>query len=116
MFPRIKIMNEDIYIEIDRHRNEVWRNNKGQYHRVNGPAFIGDNGNKRWFFNGILHRIDGPAMEFTNSYKEWWVNGERHRLDGPAMEWDDGDKEWSIQSIFISKIDCFISCFIAIDL
>ena len=35
---------------------------------------IDDEGNKRWYLNGVYHREDGPAMEFADGHKEWWVN------------------------------------------
>ena len=43
---------------------------------------------------GEIHRLDGPAVEFDNGDKEWWINGSRHRLDGPAIEWSNGYKSW----------------------
>ena len=30
----------------------------------------------RWFNDkGELHRLDGPAVEWLDGYKAWWVNG-----------------------------------------
>ena len=51
---------------------EWWMNGR-QYHREDGPAFIGDGG----------------------KYQSWWINGKRHRLDGPALI--NGDtKHWYV--------------------
>jgi hypothetical protein len=63
-----------------------WRNEKGEYHREDGPAVELANGNKFWYLNGQYHREDGPAVELANGYKEWWLNGQYHREDGPAVE------------------------------
>ncbi len=42
---------------------------------------------------GQYHREDGPAIEYEDGYKAWYINGQRHREDGPAIIWEDG-KEW----------------------
>lgn len=36
---------------------------------------IDEYGNKRWQLNGKFHREDGPAIEGANGDKEWWING-----------------------------------------
>ena len=51
---------------------KVYRNEKGQLHRIDGPAFINDN-IQSWFMNGIYHRIDGPAI-IDNNHQSWWIN------------------------------------------
>ncbi len=43
---------------------------------------------------GQYHREDGPAIEWNNGIKEWFINGLCHREDGPAIEWDSDDKWW----------------------
>lgn len=43
---------------------QVFRNENGQIHRLDGPAMIDTDGTKRYFVNGELHREDGPAVEF----------------------------------------------------
>ena len=50
-------------------------NDKGEYHRLDGPAAIDKNGPKCWCKNGRLHREDGPAIEFSNGDKWWYING-----------------------------------------
>ena len=52
---------------------------------------------------GQLHRTDGPAVEWINGYKSWYINGKRHREDGPAIEWGDGDKWWYLNDIRYSE-------------
>ena len=49
--------------------NKIWRNEKGQIHRKNGPAIVRANVDKEWWQNDKLHRIDGPAVEFNNGTK-----------------------------------------------
>ena len=53
--------------------------------------------------SGQYHRIDGPAVEYSNGSKEWYINGKRHREDGPAIEWNDGDKSWYLNDIEYSE-------------
>ena len=32
----------------------------------------------RWFNDkGELHRLDGPAIEYADGYKEWWVDNKK---------------------------------------
>lgn len=81
---------------IDSYGSKYWYNEERQLHRLDGPAVIDHNGNKRWYQNGILHRLDGPAIENINGDKIWYQNGKRHRLDGPAIEWASGHKYWYI--------------------
>ena len=45
--------------------NRRWYNEKGQLHRLNGPAIEFNNGNKFWYINGKLHREKGPASEYN---------------------------------------------------
>ena len=74
-----------------------WFNEKGQLHRLDGPAREWADGNKEWFVEGKLHRLDGPAAEYADGSKYWYVEGKLHRLDGPACEWADGDKSWYVE-------------------
>ena len=59
--------------------SEEWRNDKGQFHRVDGPAFLywvkGKIVIERWYQYGKLHRLDGPAEILSNSVK-WCIMGE----------------------------------------
>jgi hypothetical protein len=64
---------------------------------------IWPDGEKAWYFNGVLHRTDGPAVEEPDGYKEWCLNGELHRLDGPAVEEPDGSKAWYLNGIKMTK-------------
>ena len=66
---------------IEEHRNE-----KGQLHRLDGPAIIYDNGTTHWFKNNKKHRDgDLPAVENTSGKTYWYKNGKRHRDGGPAV-------------------------------
>ena len=66
----------------------------GQLHRIEGPAYIGENGTQEWLVNGERHRLAGPAYIGANGTQEWWVNGQLHRLDGPASIRASGKQEW----------------------
>jgi len=71
---------------------EWWVNDR--LHRENGPAVETARGDKFWYRNGLPHREDGPAIEYSDGGKTWYVDGKVHRLEGPAIEWADGTKEW----------------------
>jgi hypothetical protein len=68
-------------LHIDENGNKHWYNSCGEYHRDDGPAFEGIDGDKFWCRNGQLHREDGPATDFDNVYlgREiyWYINGKR---------------------------------------
>ena len=55
---------------------KTYKNDKGQYHRTDGPATEWVDGTKEWYIKGMLHREDGPAIERANGIKEWFINGE----------------------------------------
>jgi hypothetical protein len=57
--------------------NRYWRNQDGQLHREDGPAFENARGAKEWWLNGRLHREDGPACEYANGTKFWYLNDEK---------------------------------------
>ncbi len=50
-----------------------YRNEKGELHRTDGPAFITDLA-RNWYINGKLHREDGPALTYPG-IKHWYLNG-----------------------------------------
>jgi hypothetical protein len=52
----------------------VWRNEKRQIHRENGPAVEYIDGEKEWWQNGLKHRLEGPAVEQLFGC-QWWVFG-----------------------------------------
>jgi hypothetical protein len=53
-----------------------YRNEKGDLHRLDGPAIEWNSGTKVWYLNGLCHREDGPAIEYYDGSKSWWLNGE----------------------------------------
>ena len=90
-------MNSTVYtVKVYENRTE-WFNEKGQFHRPDGPAREYANGSKCWYVEGKLHRLDGPAVERANGSKFWFVEGKLHRLDGPAREWASGYKAWYVE-------------------
>lgn len=92
-------MNEESRMTLGEFGNKEWRNEKGELHRLGGPAIEWSGGGGSWYLNGELHRLNGPAIEWSNGRKEWWLNGQRHRLDGPAIEWSGGYKEWWVNGV-----------------
>jgi len=79
---------------------KLWKNDKNELHREDGPAVEYQDGSKEWRINGKLHRLDGPAVEWKDGHKEWWVHGEKHRINGPAIEYVNGDKFWCQYDVF----------------
>jgi len=58
---------------IDKNRNKIYRNSKGMWHRLNGPAFENSDGDKGWYKEDQLHRTNGPAIEYSSRYKAWYL-------------------------------------------
>ena len=79
------------------------RNEKGELHRVDGPAVVGADGFQAWWLNGKRHRADGPAVVYKSGYREWWLDYKKHRVDGPAVVRANGDCEWWVDGKFIKK-------------
>jgi len=52
------------------------RNEKGELHRVDGPAIEWADGTRAWWLDGKLHRVDGPAVERADGSCEYWLDGE----------------------------------------
>ena len=71
-----------------------WRNEKNQFHRLDGPALIEADGAQHWALNGEYHREDGPAMIWANGRQEWFRRGRCHRMDGPAIIDEYGNYGW----------------------
>lgn len=61
---------------VDHYGDKVWINEKGQYHREDGPAIECRNGYKAYYKNDLRHRIEGASVEYIDGRKEWWVGGE----------------------------------------
>ena len=55
---------------------KVYRNKRGELHRLDGPAVKDELGSKFWYMNGKYHREDGPAVECWYGTKHWYINGE----------------------------------------
>lgn len=78
-------------------RSEEWRNQYGELHRIDDPAFIwyfkdGNVGCEDWYLEGKLHREDGPARIWHYSSggvesEDWYQHGKLHRENGPAVVW-----------------------------
>jgi len=81
--------NKDIYMK-------MYKNSKGKYHRLDGPALERVDGAKYWYKEGNWHREDGPAVERADGSKIWYKEGKFHRTDGPAFDYFNGNKYWYI--------------------
>ena len=89
--------------EINSDGIKYWKNEKGELHRVGGPAFVdSSNGYEKWVLNGFLHRLDGPAVihedltdkDWYMDKEQWFLNGKFHREDGPAVVGYDRSESW----------------------
>lgn len=56
----------------------VYFNDRGHYHKEDGPAIEWIDGTKEWYNDGKLHRKDGPAIERVHSHNEYWLFGEKY--------------------------------------
>lgn len=68
-----------------------WRNERGQYHRINKPAVISYGKNRlheQWYERGQRHRIGAPAILIYHNgqivEESWYEQGQRHRIGSPA--------------------------------
>jgi hypothetical protein len=95
--------------EIDQFGSKMWKNEKGQLHRLNGPAVENINGHKAWYKNGLKHREDGPACEYANGSKEWYKNGLKHREDGPAGEYVNRRNEYWLNANKVEEKEWYIN-------
>ncbi len=52
------------------------------------------------YYNSNLerHRLDGPCYENNYGDKSWLKNGMNHREDGPVVEWYNGDKDYYLNN------------------
>jgi hypothetical protein len=54
------------------------------YRLFNVSYYKFDDGEKRWYMDGLYHKLDGPAVSYGEK-QEYFIHGIRHRLDGPAI-------------------------------
>jgi hypothetical protein len=80
-----------------------FHNEAGELHRLDGPAFISEDGNKYWRQNGLSHRVDGPAIEYADGSSAWYQNGLCHRLDGPAVKYSSSGHDWYINGTKVTE-------------
>ncbi|HXS33794.1 MAG TPA: hypothetical protein VN758_08500 [Solirubrobacterales bacterium] len=71
-----------------------WRDERGELHRVGGPARVFPSGREEWFRRGRLHRSNGPAVIHANGSVKYYVDGVRHREGGPACVYVNGTEKW----------------------
>lgn len=109
----VKEKYPDVVIEETENQVSI-KNNRGELHNENGPAYIYDEGKEdKDFANGRIsfykdnkkHREDGPAHINSNGYKAWWINGQRHREDGPAVIYSSKNEEYFLNDIRYSKTE-----------
>jgi hypothetical protein len=71
---------EEGEIKINAVSDKIWRDTKGNFHRLNGPAFVHKNGDCSWYRHGQLHRDDGPAVEWpSDGTEEWYKDGKPYK-------------------------------------
>jgi hypothetical protein len=62
-----------------------WRNNRGLWHRADGPAVIYSDGHQEWWLHGKWHRVDGPAVIYPNGPRFWYVQGQE--ITAEVLAW-----------------------------
>ena len=73
--PENELLDEPSEYEIDRFGNKIYKDENGDHHNPFGPALITRSGNTYWYKHGQLHREDGPAIESNNGEKKYWIEG-----------------------------------------
>lgn len=59
---------------------------------------VNELGEIRYYVNGEYHREDGPAYIGIDGEEEWCLNNKTHRTDGPAITWSDGTVRWVVNN------------------
>jgi len=93
------------FVNVDEHGTIRWYSDAKRtiMNREDGPAYIGSDGTKIWYINGMLHREGGPGIEHADGSTYWYVNDVRHRVDGPATEFANGHKFWYLYGTPMSE-------------
>jgi uncharacterized protein len=89
---------EKIFYKNGQIRRIVYKNENGQLHREDGPAFRywrmnGDVEYEKYYKNGKLHREGGAAIQSWYKYNSqkhcssYYKHGKMHREDGPCIIW-----------------------------
>ena len=55
------LIKEDEPDEIDSHGTKIWKNKKGEKHRIDGPAEIYTDGREYWYKDGLVHLLQALA-------------------------------------------------------
>ena len=71
---------------VDKDGTIYYKNENGQFHRLNGPAIEYPYGTKEWYINGRLHREDGPAKIWGNGVTEYWLNHIKYSVEDWELE------------------------------
>ena len=58
--------------------DKIWRNEKGELHREDGPALECANGKKSWYKNRLWHREDGPAIVWHDGTHLYFLNDKQY--------------------------------------
>ncbi len=58
----------------DKYYQYHYYNNDLQFHRLGGPSYEDENGNKFWYKNGNRHREDGPSIELSDELRCYYLN------------------------------------------
>jgi len=69
-------------IKVDEYGNKRYFNDKGNHHRLDGPAIEDLNGIKFWYINENCHRNIDPSDEYSDGTKQWFFKGQSHRIGG----------------------------------
>jgi hypothetical protein len=86
-----------------------WKNEVGEYHRLDGPALITSD-HSIWYRNGFVHREGGPACIFVSGSESWVQNGHHHCLEGPARRFKSGmphgidEITWFVRGVKIDEM------------
>ena len=75
-----------VTITVDKDGTIRYKNERGLFHREDGPAFESPDGFKAWILNGIQHREDGPATILPSGTVLYYLNGKMHSKEDWEIE------------------------------
>ncbi len=85
-----------------------WFNEKGQLHRLDGPAVTLSNGDEYWYKNDKYHRDGGPACIWANGTVMYYTDGKLNRTDGQAVVYaNTGSGHWFLDGKEYSESDFY---------
>lgn len=79
--------------EINKHGDQIWRNEHGEVHRDGEPAEIWPDSTKIWRQYGEYHSEYGPAVIYPDGHVSWVLDGNYYTFEDWLKKVDRSDEE-----------------------